>query len=81
MFSRSIKRNVTKPLECQVSDIHVQVIQASCNMSSGGGLKNREEQSKKLRFKMEDGVGKESLPRARRTALKMKTKAGTGSGK
>lgn len=28
--------------------MHVQVIQASCNMSSGGGLKSREEQSKKL---------------------------------
>lgn len=47
-FSRFIKRNVTNPLECQISDIHVQVIQASCNMSAGGSLKNREEQSKKL---------------------------------
>lgn len=44
-----IKRNVTKPLECQISDIHVQVIQASCNLSSGGGLKNREEQCNKLK--------------------------------
>ena len=54
----------------------LQVIQASCNMSSGGGLKNREEQSKKLKpgygLKIKDGVGKERFTRGRRTALKIR---------
>lgn len=52
-------------------------------MSSGGGLKNREEQSKKLEVTVYNGRrGREGEPStSTANCIEMMTKAGTGGGK